>query len=139
MFKRLDAYLSGTGIGRAAFSPVDVNFSRNTRVQPDVLVVPTIGGRAPLSWTEAERLLLVVEVRSPGTAKRDRGEKRRLYQRQGVPEYWLVDCDAESIERWRGGEEKSEVLTDRITWEPQGANAPLEIELGEFFAGLTRA
>jgi Uma2 family endonuclease len=34
---------------------------------------------------------LVVEVLSPSTERRDRTEKRRLYGRNGVEEYWLVD------------------------------------------------
>ena len=41
---------------------------------------------------------LVVEVRSPSTAKRDRGHKKDAYERHGVREYWLVspgDCSIE--------------------------------------------
>jgi len=34
---------------------------------------------------------LVVEVLSPSTARRDRGPKRDIYERNGVREYWLVD------------------------------------------------
>jgi Uma2 family endonuclease len=34
---------------------------------------------------------LVVEVLSPRTARRDRGPKRDIYERNGVREYWLVD------------------------------------------------
>jgi Uma2 family endonuclease len=32
-----------------------------------------------------------VEVLSPRTARRDRGPKRDIYERNGVREYWLVD------------------------------------------------
>jgi Uma2 family endonuclease len=34
---------------------------------------------------------LVVEVLSPSTARRDRGPKRDIYERNGVREYWLLD------------------------------------------------
>jgi Uma2 family endonuclease len=34
---------------------------------------------------------LIVEVLSPGTARRDLGEKLRLYGEAGVLEYWIVD------------------------------------------------
>jgi Uma2 family endonuclease len=34
---------------------------------------------------------LVVEVLSPATARRDRIEKKRVYESNGVDEYWLVD------------------------------------------------
>ena len=41
---------------------------------------------------------LVVEVLSPSTAKNDRGYKRDLYERSGIPEYWIVDPSNKSIE-----------------------------------------
>ena len=34
---------------------------------------------------------LVVEIISPATARRDRIEKKRIYEANGVDEYWLVD------------------------------------------------
>ncbi len=34
---------------------------------------------------------LVVEILSPATARRDRTEKKRVYETNGVDEYWLVD------------------------------------------------
>jgi len=34
---------------------------------------------------------LVVEILSPTTAQRDRVEKKRIYEGNGVEEYWLVD------------------------------------------------
>lgn len=41
---------------------------------------------------------LVVEILSPGTAKNDRGYKKRVYESSGVPEYWIVDQPHKSIE-----------------------------------------
>jgi len=40
---------------------------------------------------------LVVEILSPSTASHDRGEKRAIYERSGVREYWLVDPRAREI------------------------------------------
>ena len=34
---------------------------------------------------------LVVEILSPATARRDRIEKKKIYETNGVDEYWLVD------------------------------------------------
>lgn len=34
---------------------------------------------------------LVIEILSPGTERKDRTVKRRIYQRAGVPNLWLVD------------------------------------------------
>lgn len=40
---------------------------------------------------------LIVEVVSGGTATRDRVEKKAIYERNGVLEYWLVDPRAEEV------------------------------------------
>lgn len=40
---------------------------------------------------------LVVEILSPATARRDRTEKKRLYEINGVDEYWLLDPDAHEV------------------------------------------
>jgi len=44
---------------------------------------------------------LVVEIVSPESAGRDRGEKFYEYARGGVPEYWLIDPQMESVEFYR--------------------------------------
>jgi Uma2 family endonuclease len=40
---------------------------------------------------------LVVEVLSLRTASQDRGEKKAIYERNGVREYWLVDARARTL------------------------------------------
>ena len=41
---------------------------------------------------------LVVEILSPRTAKLDRGVKRDIYARTGVPELWIVDPERQQVE-----------------------------------------
>lgn len=41
---------------------------------------------------------LVVEVLSPSTTKNDIGEKKTVYEKHGVKEYWIVSPIARSIE-----------------------------------------
>ena len=41
---------------------------------------------------------MIAEVLSPSTEKIDRGEKRDLYQRVGVKEYWIVEPNKKVIE-----------------------------------------
>lgn len=41
---------------------------------------------------------LVVEVLSPSTATRDRGYKKKAYEKAGVKEYWIVDPANRSVE-----------------------------------------
>ena len=133
LFKRLSAYLDASAAGDVWFAPADVEFDESTMVEPDLFVVPTPHGRRPRSWSEAGRLLLAVEILSPGTARADRTIKRRLYQREGVPEYWIVDLDARLIDRWRPGQEHAETLEEQLVWHPEGARERLVIELRELF------
>ena len=41
---------------------------------------------------------LAIEVISPARPERDRFIKKRLYESNGVPEYWIADPSARSIE-----------------------------------------
>jgi Uma2 family endonuclease len=49
---------------------------------------------------------MAVEVVSPESGPRDRGEKFYEYERAGVPEYWLVDPDREELVVYRLEEEQ---------------------------------
>ena len=54
---------------------------------------------------------LVVEVLSPSTAKRDRVDKKAVYERCGVREYWLVDPKNRTIEQYLLRDGKLELHT----------------------------
>lgn len=81
---------------RAFIAPVDVRLPKareaddeiDTVVQPDVLVVcdPTKLDRRGVRGAPD----LVVEVLLPSTSSHDQLLKRRVYERAGVREYWLV-------------------------------------------------
>ena len=132
----LHDYVSRHRIGELLFSPADIEFDAKTLVQPDLFVAPMIEGRRPRNWPEIHELLLAVEVLSPSTARADRQVKRRKYQRQGVPEYWIVDLDARLVERWRPGDERPELLEERLAWQPVPDVPSLVIDLSVFFAAV---
>jgi Uma2 family endonuclease len=44
---------------------------------------------------------LVVEIGSPSTRKRDATIKRRLYERVGVDEYWIIDPELDTVDVYR--------------------------------------
>jgi Uma2 family endonuclease len=123
-------------VGYATFSPADIEPEEGALVQPDVFVAPLVAGRRPRSWREIRTLLLAVEVLSPSTARADRTIKRRLYQRTGVGEYWIVDLDARLVERWRPSDERPELLAETLEWRPEGSTEPLSLNLPRFFADV---
>lgn len=78
-------------------APVDVTLADHSCVQPDVVYLASPHGALTAEGVEGAPEL-VVEVLSPGTARRDRGEKLRLYAETGVREYWIVDPQERQIE-----------------------------------------
>ncbi len=117
-------------------SPADVVLGAKTLVQPDLFVVRKQAGELLKQWTEAGVPVLAVEVLSPSTAARDRGAKRRIYQRAGVGEYWIVDLDARLVERWRPADERPEVMSEELVWKPQGTVLRVRIDLPALFAAV---
>jgi Uma2 family endonuclease len=136
LYRLLADYLDGERAGHVYISPAEIVFSSRRAVQPDVFVAPLVGGRRPASFADVSRLLLAVEVLSPTTARADRVAKRTLFREVGVPEYWIVDLDARVIERSTPTDVRPELIIDRLVWLPEGANAPLVIELPDFFASV---
>jgi Uma2 family endonuclease len=134
LFRLLADYLEQGGLGEALCSPADIEAGERTLVQPDLFVVRLAAGIPTDDWVEVRDLLLAVEVLSPSTARADRHLKRRLYQREGVPECWIVDLDAGLIERWCPGDERAELLADELLWQPDAAVPPLRIDLTQLFA-----
>ena len=49
---------------------------------------------------------VAVEVISPGTGRKDRGDKYFEYEVSGISEYWLIDPDRQHAEFYRLGEDK---------------------------------
>ena len=132
LYRAICEHAARRRVGWALFSPADIEFTPQRLVQPDVFVVPWTE-RPPTSWRDVTALLLAVEVLSPSTARADRQVKRRIYQSEGVPEYWIVDADARLIERWRPGEARPEVIDDVLVWAPREEVEPMRVVLAELF------
>lgn len=126
IFALLDAWSRQTGLGEPSIMP-GLIFSDSDNVAPDV------------AWLSDERLLhlqdevghfrgapeLVVEVLSPGKAKQDRDRlaKLKLYSRQGVQEYWLVDPATRQVELYR--REQAQLAHVATLFPPDELTSPL--------------
>src|ERR1035438_3937363 len=114
---RLHAFVRAQRVGWAFYAPGDVHVNSRSRVLPDIFVVPRTTMRMPKSWKDAPTPILVVEILSDSTARRDLGAKRRLYHRAGVAEYWIVDWEERNVRVIRQGEPDF-VAHDRVEWRP---------------------
>ena len=94
----LHTHVREWNLGEVFSAPFDVILEKTSVVVPDLLFVSRdrLGVVTDRGVEGAPDL--IVEIVSPGTARRDRVEKAQLYARHGVPHYWLVDPDAHSIE-----------------------------------------
>lgn len=96
LYVRLHAAALRSG-GLCLVAPADVILSEDTILQPDVLYVAKdrrgiIGDRVNGPPD------LIIEVLSAGAERRDRVQKLNLYAQYGVPEFWIVDPRAQSID-----------------------------------------
>lgn len=98
----IGTYLETHPVGRAFAAPFDVLFSEFDVVEPDLLYISN-ARRDEILTTQHVRGApnLVVEIGSPSTRKRDETIKRKLYERFGVEEYWVIDPDIETIAVYR--------------------------------------
>jgi len=131
----IESYLRRTGHGELFPDRTAVRFSPRDVVMPDLLVV--LAGHEDVVKEDAIDGApdLVVEVLSPGTARRDLGVKRALYEHSGVGEYWIVDPIGETVQvhvlaegtfRLHGSFSRNQVLRSELLLE-------LEIPLAEAF------
>ena len=119
-------------LGEGFPSPLDVKLEPGLVLQPDLLVVPA--GELRRRSDVVRRLRLAVEILSPSSARHDRVTKRPRYQRNRVPEYWIVDDTSQTVERWTPDDDRPELLAERLVWHPAGAPEPFVLELVRFFA-----
>ena len=89
-------------VGEVFYAPFDVVFSNFDVVEPDLLYMSNERAAAILTAKHVAGVPeIVIEIGSPGTRKRDETLKRRLYERTGVEEYWVVDPDVDAIRVFR--------------------------------------
>jgi Uma2 family endonuclease len=99
------------------------------RVAPDVMVIFDVapGGRDNYKiWEEKQVPAVVFEMTSKSTKAEDMSEKKTLYERLGVQEYWLFDPKGEWIKTQLRGYRLEETGYALIT---DGRSEPLNLRL----------
>ena len=98
----IGGWLQANPVGEMFLSPLDVVFSDVDVVEPDLLFISSRRASDIITPKHVRGAPdLVVEIGSPSTRKRDETIKRRLYERAGVTEYWVVDPDLDVVRVYR--------------------------------------
>jgi Uma2 family endonuclease len=98
---RLHYHAEENDLGEVFTSPIDLIFSDTDVVQPDVLFVAKERAAIVEHHGLTDAPDLVVEVLSESNRRHDEIRKRRLYERYGVREYWIVDPALEQVKVYR--------------------------------------
>ncbi|MEN9938416.1 MAG: hypothetical protein RLZZ387_4995 [Chloroflexota bacterium] len=95
LYELLRTYLRATH-GKVLVAPLRLQIREGKFREPDLLLVRRADDprRQNRYWLGAD---LVVEIVSPDDPERDTVEKRTDYAEAGIPEYWIVHPDDESI------------------------------------------
>lgn len=94
LIRALDDWIR-TGADRGLVTvPIDVRIDDRNVYAPDLLWYSAARAPAPDAPWPYPLPDLAIEIRSPSTWRHDVGAKKSAYEREGLPELWLVDGDA---------------------------------------------
>lgn len=97
IFVEISLFLRKNKIGEVRIAPFDVHFSDDDILQPDLLFIKN----EKLNLVRNKGLFgapdIVIEILSPSTSYLDFQEKRFIYERNGVQEYFLVEPESKIV------------------------------------------
>ena len=135
IFAYLRTHVKLAGLGRVFPGPVDVELGPKNVYQPDVVVVLN----AHLDRVAEKKIIgapdLVVEIASPSTAAVDRLTKHDVYARAGIPEYWIVKPERQTVELFvlEDGEYRSLGIFKEQATLPSRVVPDLPMQVEQFF------
>jgi Uma2 family endonuclease len=108
LYLLIGAWLEANPTGRLFYAPLDIVFSNVDVVEPDLLYVSNERAQEILATKQnvTGAPEIVMEIGSPATRKRDETIKKRLYERSGVREYWVIDPDLDVVRVYRRSGER---------------------------------
>ena len=94
----LERFVRAKEIGKVFYAPCDVHLDNENVFQPDILFISKENEKIIGTKNIQGAPDLVVEILSETTAYRDLIQKKKLYARFGVREYWIVDPGEKRVE-----------------------------------------
>ncbi len=99
----LASFLAEHPLGEVFAAPLDVVLSETDIVEPDLLFVSRERSQILTDKHLRGAPDLVIEIGSEGTRRTDEVIKRKLYEKYGVREYWVVVPTLETVKVYRLG------------------------------------
>ena len=125
----LDPFVAANGLG-LVYHPRAVMRFEGSEVEPD-LMVRKAHPRPEKDWNKAPKPILIVEILSDYTRRRDQVQKKSLYLDAHV-EYWIVDPESRTITVVRPGE-ADRTERNAMSWTPRGISATLILGFSDIF------
>lgn len=102
LYNKIFTHVSEKKLGKILYAPIDVFLDEHSVPQPDLVFVR----QEQLHIIDKKEGIigrpdLVIEIVSPNSVKRDRFDKKDLYEQFAIPEYWIVDPQNATIEVYR--------------------------------------
>lgn len=129
----LDDHVTRSGLGEVFDAPIDIVLSQEDIVQPDIVFVSTSRAGIVKEKNVQGAPDLVVEITSPSTEAIDRGRKRKLYERAGVREHWIVDPQSRTVEVQEFGDPRRVRIYKEGQSFPSALLAGLTVSLSALF------
>ncbi len=85
-------------LGKVFDAPVDVLLENKIVVQPDIVFILKENYEIITEDNIKGAPDLIIEILSPSTTHYDMFEKKEIYEKYGVKEYWIVDPDKQWVE-----------------------------------------
>lgn len=102
----MKSFVKKHDLGELLVAPMDTKFDEDNLLQPDILFI-SVRRYENIKANYIEGAPdLVVEIISPSNTQKEQAEKRDLYERKGVEEYWTIFPKKRSI--------KVEILENEI-------------------------
>lgn len=100
LHRLLANYVVANPLGTIFIAPTDVILAPTTVVQPDLIFIGNDRRGIVTERAIEGPPTLVIEILSPTTQRTDRQTKAQLYAKHGVPHYWLIDPDQQTLEAY---------------------------------------
>lgn len=126
----LAVYVEKHGVGRV-YRPRAIIRFEGSEAEPDLMVRPVSPDIHGNAWEKLPAPLLVVEVMSATTRRRDLVNKREYYLDSGAGEYWVIDREQREIRVIRR-REQDVIVRESLVWRRVPVE-PLVLDLGTLF------